>query len=470
MPGPVYLTYEQILQRMVNTVVARTSLTDLTDSSVFKHLLAGPARELDEVYFQMSQVTNIFSIDSAVGDDLDARAAEVQPTLIKRLAASKAIGTVVFGRPGTTGLVSIPIGTVVKTASGVKFVTTAAGSIANLSSTSSPVPVVAQVAGAAGNVDLDTVTKFESKPAGVTTVNNPSTFVGGADKESDDVFRARIKGFISTLARNTIEALEFIAKTVTIPDGKRVVFAHVFEDPIYRGEVLLYIDDGGGTAETVTVVTGEVVTQGLGGPPPNTAVGGEQFLRLDSWPVKTAAPFTLTSTMPGPTVVVLESGTDFLLDDSTGWIYFLPDSALYADGLRTGESLAASYTAHTGLIAAVQKIVEGDPDDRVNFPGWRAAGVRVRVVTPAVLQQLVSASVLVADGYSSVDVQTAVKAAISDYINNLGISGDVIVAELVQRIMEVPGVINVTILDPTGDVILLDDQLPRITSANITLS
>jgi uncharacterized phage protein gp47/JayE len=465
MPSVVLKRYEQILQNAINIVVARSPLSDLTDASSVKHVLAAFSRELDEAYYQLGLIPERWSLDTAVGDDLDARAEEVQPAVITRFQAAKATGQVVFSRAGTSGIVSIPSGTSVKTSSGISYVTTAAGTIPNLSTTSGNVPAIAVLEGADGNVAPSTIIKFGAKPTGVDTVTNPGSFSNGADKETDDAFRARIKAFIRSLSRSTPQALEFIAGQVKLTTGQRVVFAHVFEDPINRGEVTLYIDDGAGTAESVVVITGENVTEGLSGPGGDSAVGGEEFLTLNNKPVKIAAPYTLTSPANAPYFAgrSLVQDVDFILDDATGSIYFTPP-------LSSGEQIFADYTAFTGLIEEVQKVVDGDPADRVNYPGWRAAGVRVHVATPQILQQVVEASIVMLEGYSQTSVSAALSATLSDYINSLGISGDVIRNEVIDRIMSTPGVYNCALLQPAADVIILDDQLPRITSGNILLS
>jgi uncharacterized phage protein gp47/JayE len=232
-------THEQILQTMINGVVSRTDLSDIVDTSAFKHLLAAFARELDESYFQIGLIPDLFDLDKCVGDDLDRRAAQVQPAAISRRLAAKATGSVVFSRAGTVGTVNIPSGTKVKTSSGIEFVTTAAGSINNTFSSSSAVPIIAVVAGASGNVSLSTIIKFASKPAGVDSVSNLATLTNGRDKETDDELRGRIKDYLATLSRATVLAIEFYAKQVVISSGQRVVFAKVVEDEVLRGEVTL---------------------------------------------------------------------------------------------------------------------------------------------------------------------------------------------------------------------------------------
>ena len=77
------------------------------------------------------------------------------------------------------------------------------------------------------------------------------------------------------------------------------------------------------------------------------------------------------------------------LDDTTGVITLgtLPPDHAHRDprtgaaapGLRAGATVRATYAHYTGLIAEVQRVVSGDPDERLRYPGWKAAGTRVRV-------------------------------------------------------------------------------------------
>jgi len=469
MPRFVAKKYEQILAQMLAKVVTRAGLTDITDASPFKHILAAAARQDDEQYYQMVLLLRLFSIDSATGEDLDARAAEIQPAVITRGQAANATTTVVFSRPGTTGTITIPANSKVRTAGGSVFATTAVGTITPTSAEqitghgigrdSNAVTVIAVVAGAAGNVAADTITMFEAKPAGVNEVTNLAGAIGGADQETDDSFRARLKAYIRGLARCTPEALETNTLGAALSTGQTVRFAKTWEDPVNRGNVWLYIDDGTGQAETTETVTGENVTEGLSGPPADSAVGGETRLWLNHNAVRAASAFVLVSSVRG----ALVQGVDYDLVAPWGLLLFDP-------ALVTGEVITATYVRYTGLIELVQKIVDGDPADRQNYPGLRAAGVLVRVNVPQVLIQNVLLTLTVSDGYDNTSVGTAVKQAVMDYINGLGISGDVVRNALIERIMSVAGVYNCMLVTPAADVTLLDDQLARTTDANIVIS
>lgn len=545
---PVFQTkrFDQILTQFLAKIVSRTNLSDISDSSVLKHLLAAVARGIDELYYNASLLRDLFDLDRTTGDDLDERAAEIQPGLIFRNAAVKASGNLVFSRAGTVGTTTIPTGTQVSTASGEVFTTTGVGTITAASPEqiaghgvgrdSNLVGAVANEPGLVGNVASDTIIKFQQKPAGVNEVTNPAAFLHGLDKESDDSFRNRIKQYIAGLARSTVNALESGVLGAQDEDtGATIMFTKAVEDIVDRGEVTIYIDDGTGSAESSAVNKGtalagayqwaggvadpttvlvndtsdvlvgdfigldangqffeidsinagvsvdvlnpggltlptdagvgtsyknpENLTEGLGGGGGDAAIGGEEYLNLDNVPIKPSVTYRIISSTRG----LLVENTHYYLNSASGQVNFIV--ALVAD-----EYVFGTYTNYTGLIQLAQLIVDGDPDDRATYPGIRAAGILVWVRVPTNMIQNVVANVVIAEGYDDSATEDSVAEAIKSYINGLGISGDVLRAELISRMMSVAGVANVVLTTPTTDVVLLDDQLARTTDLNISIN
>lgn len=454
--------FDAILERMINRVVARTDLTDINDGSDLKQVLAAAAREDDDQYVQMLRLLDLFGIDTAIGNDLDERARQFNPALITRLMAQKATGEVQFSRTGTVGAVTIAIGTEIEVpaegaAEPITFITTEEGTISAGNTDSNLVDVVAKEAGAPGNVSADTVTGFVSKPSGVDTVTNPSTFTNGRDLESDDAFRQRLKNSIKGLARAHVDGIESAAlgveDTVT---GKRCIFATAVEDPINRGEVTLYIDDGAGTAGTdKTVRVGVFVLA--------SAVGGETVLQTPHKPLDPTATFTLYINA-APQI----EGTDYSINRASGQINLLP--AAYPTGLTALDAVTADYTSFEGLIAEVQKVIDGDPSDRANYPGYRAAGVRVQVLAPQTVYQTVTGNITVLTNYNQTTVAAAASAAVNAYINGLRIGEDVILNEIRERAMAVPGMYDLQLTAPTSNTVILDTQLARVLSSGITFT
>lgn len=454
MPALQLLKFEEIIERMISRVVVRSDLSDVTDTSGFKHVLAACAREIDEAYYQLTRLRDTFDLQKAAGEDLDERAKEIQPGTMKRVQARRAVGQVLFSRISTIGDITIANGTVLKTKDGKVFKTTLQGSILSGQNDSELIPITAVTAGSDGNTVADTIIVFSSKIPGVDSVTNPAGTTQGRNIESDDEFRSRLRSFVASLARSTVQALEFAAVGAEDPDsGKQVIFAHLFEDPLIYGKTILYIDDGAGTAATLdTPITGEVVIA--------SAVGGEEFLTLQNKPIDIiTSTLTVTSDLRGE----LLEGTQYFINPASGVIFFSP-------ALSTTEEITADYTPYVGLIPVVQKIIDGDLDDRANFPGYRAGGVFVEVLSPNVISIPIEASLTLDP---ETDRETAIvdaKNAILDYVNNLGISANIIRNEIIQRLMEVTGVTDLILVLPIDNTNVLDNEIPRISESDLLIT
>ena len=468
MPSFAPKRQEQIYADMQAQVVAMGGLTDVTDSSGLKSLLQAYARQMDELYYQASLLRMAFSLDNATGLDLDARAAEMNTR--GRLGATAATGTVIFSRPGQTGDVTIPQGTQVQTADGTSFVTTEQALLAASDPASLPghqtgqdspsVPVVATQGGSIGNVASGTISVLAGTLSGINAVTNVAATAGGQDEESDDAYRAYLYSYVQSLPRATTQSLVSAVLGQTDPvTGRTIRFAAAVEDPTAPGTATLLIDDGSGDATTTVDVTDENLTLGLTGPPPNTAAGGERRFTLSKAPLHASLPVAITSSSRG----ALTQGTDFTLSRATGQV-------LFTQGLAQGEGIKASYTAYTGLVALAQKIVDGDPQDAIAYPGYRAFGVQVSVAAPQTVTLAIQAVLTVSPGYAPDFVEAQVQSQLTSYVNNLGIGQDVLRSGLIAAAMGVPGVINTVLMEPATDLIVLDDQIARVTQSTVTIT
>lgn len=460
MPRFEPVTYTFILNRLINRVVARSELTGVEAGGQLHTILSGVAHELDGLNFNMTSLQDIWSIDTATGRDLDERALDYptdSASTLLRLEATQAAGNVVFSRSGTSGLVSIPVSTVVRVPDGgPAYTTTAAGSIPDASSSSGSIAIIANDAGTQGNADAGTVTQFQAI-AGVETVTNPAAITGGQDEETDERFRDRLKTYIRSLARSTPDALLSAVLGITVSGQGTIKFAEIVEytgDQL--GEVDIFVDNGTGTIETFSTTTGEVVIA--------SAVGGEQRAFVANKPIR-----------PGTTPVVyvnavpLVAGTDYTLTFPTGQIEF--SESTYPSGLAAADIVTADYIYNTGLIAEAQKVVDGDLNDRANYPGYRAAGTLVAVKAPLVLQQTVIAKLILETAFiASTTIHDDASAAINRYINTLGIAEDVIFTELVHAVQEIEGVFDVAFITPPANVVIGSGELARVLDANIVLT
>lgn len=152
------------------------------------------------------------------GADLDSWMSDY---FLTRAPAAAARGELTFSRftPALPALV--PVGAQAKTADGTVTFTVVAQSTHfawDASQNGYPVapgvvhmtvPVVANTAGTAGNVDTGTITLLSSTIPGIDTVSNPVPTSGGADAETDDALRIRFRAYIGALPRATRAAVDY---------------------------------------------------------------------------------------------------------------------------------------------------------------------------------------------------------------------------------------------------------------------
>jgi uncharacterized phage protein gp47/JayE len=213
------------------------------EGDVTDFLLAAVAAVGDYLGGRMSGLLAELFLDTAQGQALTTLADDRYA--IQRTAATKAVGSVTLARPAAAaGAGSVPIGTIIATefnslGQTVEFVTTTLGSFGALALSVS-VQVEAQLAGAAGNVAAGEVTRLVSTLFDSTiTATNPSRLSGGAEEESDESLRERVRTFPSTIRRATLAALEYGAKTVAGVESAKASESD-------SGIVTVYVADGTG--------------------------------------------------------------------------------------------------------------------------------------------------------------------------------------------------------------------------------
>ena len=254
--------FESIATSMMNYLSSVQALvTDFNIGSVNRTLLESVAMELEELYYRLYKSTEK-AIPEAIYTAFD----------FTKLSATAASGTVTFSRSVAAPQdYLIPLGTVVATADGVEFKTTANVTLLT-GQTTRTASVVAVLTGAAGNVAANSVTVLRTAILGIEAVNNVSVMAGGADEETDDALRLRFQDFISSLARSPVTGVEAGARTAKLVDGsgailERVLVAKVIEEYLTDsskpvGTAKLYIDSGSGTASNNLVAACQKIIDG----------------------------------------------------------------------------------------------------------------------------------------------------------------------------------------------------------------
>lgn len=198
---------------------------------------------------QLAYRINALLLDGASGEDLDRYAWDRYQ--LPRNGASSARGTVRFFRASAAaGAGSIPIGTTLRTLTGIEYVTTSIANFGAAQLDNATANVRASQAGKATQVGANQIRNFGNVQALFDTtlqVNNDAATAGGEDVETDDNFRNRIRDFWLTARRGILSAIEFGAKTVP-----GVVSAKAIETLNLSGQparlVNLYIADSSGVA------------------------------------------------------------------------------------------------------------------------------------------------------------------------------------------------------------------------------
>lgn len=186
---------------------------DGTDANILGY---GGAIIGEEVIGQLASVEEGRWLDSSTGAKVDRYAWERYGML--RKAAAPAFVTLAFSSP-TAPLTAftIPPNTKLSTADGREFLTIVGTTYP--AGTTGPVYVQARsaLAGIDQNVRPATITSLKSRligsPVGLA-VTNPLAAAGGANSESDDAFKGRIRKFWTSARRGTKGAIEFGALAV----------------------------------------------------------------------------------------------------------------------------------------------------------------------------------------------------------------------------------------------------------------
>jgi uncharacterized phage protein gp47/JayE len=127
------------------------------------------------------------------------------------------------------------------------------------------------------------------------------------------------------------------------------------------------------------------------------------------------------------------------------------------DGTVTGVS--------SEVVAEVQDIIDGDGTE--DNPGYRAAGVNVEVDTPSIIPIDVTLSVVPLSGVDADQLELDLINAITAYVNGLGVGSAVIFNEIVYAVMDVYGIVDLTLTVPAANVPITATQIARVGTITI---
>lgn len=164
-----------------------------------------------------------------------------------------------------------------------------------------------------------------------------------------------------------------------------------------------------------------------------------------------------------PAGAALTQGTDFVVNETSGELQL--NSGLSAYQMLVAHDFTGvvpGYSYFTGLIQIVQKTINGDPSDFTTYPGIGAAGCIIRVLPPTIATADVTVAISVEDGVAeSTSLRNQVADTITAYIAGLQIGQEFVLAQVISRCQQVPGVKDTTIVTPTSNMTMLPGHLFR---------
>jgi uncharacterized phage protein gp47/JayE len=232
-----------------------TQLLDLSTGSVLRAVLEANGSIGLWMQWLIVQVLRVTRAATSTGADLDSWMGDFGFT---RLPATYAVGQVTFSRFNASASASILPGVQLKTADGTQtFVvttdttnsawnTTAGAYVINSGLPGITVPIIAQAAGAAGNVQSATITLIASPIIGVDLVSNALATTGGSDTEPDPSYLLRFGQYINSRSRATLLAVQNAISGVQ-QGLTSAIMENVDTSGNFRpGSFVVTIDDGSG--------------------------------------------------------------------------------------------------------------------------------------------------------------------------------------------------------------------------------
>lgn len=131
------------------------------------------------------------------------------------------------------------------------------------------------------------------------------------------------------------------------------------------------------------------------------------------------------------------------------------------------------YTFYTGLLRTVQRVIDGFEPDPENFPGRRAIGGIIEILPPLVRRVAISVDITTNEGVNISEISNEIKSTVINYIDSLGVGEDVILSEIIARIMIIKGIAAVTFVIPepaTERISVADDEKAFIVSSDISIA
>ena len=425
---------QQILRSLLGRVLNITELSDVNVGSTLYTLMQTVAIELANVETRLNNIRNGYTLQSATGSELDARCAELPPGTIFRKKAGYAGGAVLtITRQDASEELIIPAGSSVQSSiSGTEYATIEQITMAIGETELTNQFIIAKVPGTQGNAEIGDIVNIINMD-GIDSVTNTAAITSGVNEETDGSLRSRALKFVKSLGKCQRNSLEYLGETFVSEDGQTAKFASIYEDIKNPGYSELIVDDGQGFLNQDVVGT---TSSGIVG------ANGQLYIWHEgpaTQPLVCGVNFHIYR---GAVEIILDSKTYTSIPER-GLIYFNEGVLLEDD-----EWSVDNYKIYKGFIADLQNEIEGFNNiGQLAIPGYRAAGLRVKVDIPILQNLSFKVEISVNPGLNIINTRNAIRLIVVNYINSLPIGEPLIITKLIQTIQNSNLVISCKILD-----------------------
>lgn len=129
-----------------------------------------------------------------------------------------------------------------------------------------------------------------------------------------------------------------------------------------------------------------------------------------------------------------------------------------------------AYSYYTGLIKLVHSTIYGDEQDLITFPGVGASGIKFQILPPTVQEVAFAVNVTLAEGISLSNVENEIKTVVISYVNGLGVSNTVVIANIIEGVMGIQGITDVAVTTPSSNVDIAENELARTKASLIAVN
>jgi hypothetical protein len=266
-------------------------------------------------------------------------------------------------------------------------------------------------------------------PAEIIEVTNTKALNNGQDSETDEQFRQRMRHYLQSLNRCQSTAIEAMARGFVGSAGDRFPYARLYEDPFTPGYTELVVDDGAGLDVEAISRRGASIIQTI-------PVGGGSQVFHEAPAVEPITPDQVIIHVGGdPNTQIRLTDINYVSIPERGVMYFKPGVIGPGDKV-----IIQNYRVFTGLLAELQKEIEGDPNQFPLITGFRAAGTRCRVVPVDPEFVALDMALLVNFDADYNVIERRARLAIQNFINVLAPGEILYISKLIDAVVAVDGV------------------------------